>query len=181
MAAACAFLSACATSLAPHQQTFENVQLLRGDDIPQMALGTFGLAAGLPAGMDRSLGIRADSVKPPEGSTFSGYLRQALEAELTGAGKLNPSAPTVISGDLTQSAVSTSGQNSKGALGARFHVTRGGATVFDKELVVSGEWPSSFFGAQAIPEAMIQYNAFYPKLVTKLLSDPDFRQAVKTQ
>ena len=181
MAMACALASACASSLAPHQQTFDNVRLLQGESVPAMALGKFALAEGLPASMDKSLGVRADSLKPPAGYTFSGYLKQALEAELTGAGKLNPAAPIVVSGDLTQSAVSTSGQNSKGALGARFYVTRSGSKVFDKEVVVTGEWPSSFFGAQAIPEAMIQYNGFYPKLVTKLLSDPEFRQAVGAQ
>jgi hypothetical protein len=181
MAAACALLSACAVALTPHQQTFDNVRLLQGDTIPPMALGKFGLAEGKPASMDKSLGIRAESVKPPEGLTFSGYLRQTLEAELTGAGKLNPSAPIVISGDLTRSNVSTSGENSRGALGARFYVTRSGSKVFDKELVVDGEWPSSFFGAEAIPTAMNHYNGFYPKLVNKLLSDSEFRQAVGAQ
>lgn len=178
-AAACSFAVACATPLAPQQQTFENVQILRANDIPQMALGEFALAKGLPASMDKSLGIRAENVTPPSGLTFSGYLKQTLEAELTGAGKLNPSAPVVISGELTQSRVSTAGANSSGVLGARFLVTRNGVAAFDKELVVTEEWPSSFFGAEAIPAAMNHYNGFYPKIVTKLLQDPDFRTAVR--
>lgn len=178
-AAVCGLASACATPLALNQQTFENVQILRAGDIPQMALGEFKLAKGLPEGMDKSLGIRADSVTPPQGLTFSGYLKQALEAELTGAGKLNPSAPVVISGELTRSQVSTGGQNSTGVLGARFLVTRSGAEVFNKELVVTEAWPSSFFGAEAIPAAMNHYNGFYPKMVTKLLQDPDFRAALR--
>lgn len=177
--AACGLAVACATPLAPQQQTFENVQILQAKDIPQMALGEFKLAAGLPTGMDKSLGIRADSLTPPPGLTFSGYLKQTLEAELTGAGKLNPSAPVIISGDLTQSRVTTTGANSAGILGARFKITRNGATAFDKELVVNEEWPSSFFGAEAIPEAMNHYNGLYAKLVTKLLQDPDFRAAVR--
>ena len=178
-AVACSLAVACATPLAPQQQTFENVQILRANDIPQMALGEFTLAKGLPASVDKSLGIRAESVTPPAGLTFSGYLRQTLEAELTGAGKLKPSAPIVVSGELTQSRVSTSGANSTGVLGARFHVTRNGSAVFEKEIVVTEEWPSSFFGVEAIPAAMNHYNGFYPKIVTKLLQDPDFRAAVR--
>lgn len=178
-ALACGFAAGCSTPLALQQQTFENVQILAANDIPQMALGEFSLAKGLPASMDKSLGIRADSVTPPAGLTFSGYLKQTLEAELTGAGKLNPSAPVVISAELTQSRVSTTGANSTGALGARFRVTRNSAAAFDKELIVTEEWPSSFFGAEAIPAAMNHYNSFYPKLVTKLLQDPDFRAAVR--
>ena len=178
-ALACGLAAGCSTPLALQQQTFENVQLLAANDIPQMALGEFALAKGLPAGMDKSLGIRADSVTPPAGLTFSGYLKQTLEAELTGAGKLNPSAPVVISGELTRSHVQTSGSNSSGELGARFHVTRNGTAAFDKELVVTETWPSSFFGAEAIPAAMNHYNGFYPKLVTKLLQDPEFRVAIR--
>lgn len=174
-----AMTAACATPLAEHQQTFENVQILRADSIPQMALGEFKLAKGLPESMDRTLGIRADSVTPPQGLTFSQYLRQALEAELTGAGKLNPAASVVISGELTRSAISTSGSTSNGTLGARFHVTRSGADVYDKELTVTESWPSSFFGAEAIPTAMNHYNGFYPKLVTQLVSDPEFKRAVQ--
>lgn len=178
-AAACCLATACATSLAPQQATFENIQLLGAKDVPQMALGAFSLAKALPASMDTSVGIRADSVTPPAGLTFSGYLKQTLEAELTGAGKLNPSAPVVISAELTQSHVSTTGANSTGVLAARFHVTRNGAAAFDKELSVTEEWPGSFFGAEAIPAAMNHYNGFYPKLVTKLLQDADFRAAVR--
>jgi hypothetical protein len=181
LAAACALLSACATPLATHQQTFENVQLLRDDNIPQIALGKFGLASGLPAGMDKSIGIRAGGVTPPQGVTFSGYLKQALEAELSGAGKLNPAAPIVLSGDLTRSTISTLDSMSNGTLGARFYVMRSGAKVFDKELMVTEEWPSAFFGFEAINTATNHYNGFYPKLVTKLLSDPEFKKAVRAQ
>lgn len=179
MAAASILAAGCATPLAAHNQTFENVQLLRADDIPKMGLGEFKLAKGLPPNMDKSLSIRADSVTPPQGLTFSQYLRQALEAELTGAGKLNPAAAVVISGDLTRSAISTTGSDSNGTLAARFRVTRNGSPVYEKELEVTESWPSAFFGAEAIPTAMFHYNGFYPKLVTKLLSDQEFRAAVR--
>jgi hypothetical protein len=163
-----------------HQPTFENVQLLRGADMPEMALGTFGLAPGVPAGLDKSISIRADSMKPPGGS-FSQYLRQVLEAELSGAGKLNPAATITLSAELTKSEVSSNPPTGKGAVGARFKATRAGTIVFDREMAVSEEWPSEFFGVSAIPEAMNHYNGLYPKLVTKLLSDPDFRIAMKAK
>jgi hypothetical protein len=166
--------------MAAHQQTFENVQLLQSAEIPPMALGDFKLAAGKPAIMNKALSIRADNLKPPTGATFSQHLRQTFEAELTGAGKLNPAAPIVVSGELTRSEVVTNPPTGRAEVGARFKAVRSGVTVFDRELVVSEEWPSGFFGVEAIPEAMNHYNGLYAKLVTKLLSDPEFRQAIKT-
>lgn len=178
-AAVCALASACATQMAPQPPSFDSIQQLNGPDTPSMALGVFRLAPGLPAGLDKSITIRMSSLQAPGGGTFSGYLRQTLEAQLTGAGKLNPGADVVISADLTRSEVKTDPPTGSAAVAAHFSVTRSGQTVFDRELAASDQWPSSFFGAQAIPEGMNHYSALYPKLVATLLGDAAFRQAVK--
>lgn len=169
----------CATPpMAEQQPTLGNIQLLRGAEMPMLSVGDFALAPGVPAAVDRSIAIRANTLSAPAGS-FSRYLAQTLTTELRGAGKLDATAPTVISGQLTRSEITTSPPTARGTVGARFIVTRGGRTIYDSELTASEDWDSSFIGAIAIPAAMDRYTALYPALVTRLLSDPDFRSAVQ--
>lgn len=174
----CSLAAACATPMAEQQPSLTNIQLLRTGDLPSFALGAFELGPGLPARMDRSISIRADSVTAPGDGSFAHYLRQTLETELRGAGKLDPAANTIISGQLTQSHVST-GTPARGTLGAHFRVERNGQMLYDRELAVSDQWESNFIGAIAIPMAMDRYTALYQRLVTELLSDDAFRAAVR--
>ena len=179
LAIACVALSACATQLPAPTLTFDNVQSLRANNTPALALGEFTRGPGLSAAQDRSISVRADSLQPPSGTTYSAYLRSVIESELTGAGKLDPASPFLLSGQLTQSDVSTMGDESRGTLAARFQLTRGGAVVFDKEIVVAEQWPSSYWGVEAIPRAMNNYTGLYPKLFGALLADTDFQAATR--
>ena len=164
----------------PQQATFENVRLLQAPDIPQIAVGTFELAPGLPAQMDKTVAIRLDSMKAPGGGSFSSYLRQTFETELTAAGKLNPQAAVSVSGQLTRSEIKTNPAG-EGLLAAKLKALRGGQVVYEKELTVSDAWEFQFIAAIAVPEAMNHYTALYPKLVAALFNDPGFRAAVKAQ
>ena len=175
----CAVAAGCATQLPAPAPTFDNIEQLRTTGIAPLSLGEFGPGPSLPSGRDRSVSFRAESLNPPSGGTFSSYLRETISAELTAAGKLDPSAHRVLSGQLVRSEVSTLGSESRGALGARFQLTRDGATVFDKEIVVEDTWPSSYFGAVAIPDAENHYSALYPKLFAALLADAEFRAAAQ--
>jgi hypothetical protein len=182
LAALALLLAGCATPpMAAHQPTLRNVQALRAADVPLIELGAFELAPGRPARMDRLIEIRASVLRAPNDGTFSSYLRQTLEAELQAAGKLAVDGDVVLSAQLTQSAIETSPPDSRGAVAARFVLTRAGAVVFDRELVAREEWPSSFIGAIAIPQAMDRYTALYPTLVTMLLTDPEFRAALRAR
>ncbi len=175
-------LTATACALPPmveQRPTLANLQTLRAKEIPGLAVGDFRLAQGLPARMDHAITIRASSLKAPGAGSFSGYLKQTLETELKGAGKLDAAAASTVRGELTQSQVSTGLPDSRGALAARFTVIRDGKTVYERELVVDKSWSSSFIGAIAIPEAMDRYTALYPDLVNALLTDPAFRAAVQ--
>lgn len=168
----------CTTAMAPQSPTLTNIQLLRAADVPTLSLGEFVLAPGLPARMDRSISIRADSVTAPGDGSFAHYLRQTLETELRGAGKLDSSAPTTIAAQLTQSRVTTALPRAEAILGARFMVTRNGTLIYEKELTVTDAWESNFIGAIAIPQAADRYTALYADLATALLSDTEFRAAV---
>lgn len=173
-------LTACAVpAMEPYQPTVANLQAARSRDIGPTRVGEFGLATGLPAAMDRGITIRASTLRPPTGDSFSKYLRDCLEAELKAGGKLEAASDVVISGRLTESKVSSATAGGAASLGATFTVTRAGEVVYEKPLRVDATWPSSFVGAIAIPEAMNQYNALYGKLVGALLTDEAFKAAVR--
>ncbi|MET0182805.1 MAG: hypothetical protein ABW199_07970 [Caulobacterales bacterium] len=176
---ALALTSACATTPMPMQQaTFANVQALRAEEIPPLTLGQFSLADGLPRRLDRSIQIRATTLRAPENGTFSDYLRKTLETQLHAAGKLEAAGPVVVSAQLTQSFVTSDGPTGNGVLGARFIVRRNGNVIYDQELIVRDEWPTSFIGAIAIPAAMDHYTALYPTLVQSFVTDSRLRQAL---
>lgn len=163
--------------LPQHAATLENIQAIRAAGIPNVSVGPFALAPGLPEDMDRSIGIRAVSVSSPDGS-FSTYLRQTLITELTAGGRLDPSSPIVIGGQLSESRVETGISEAHAVLGANFAVTRDGKIVFNKAFEVHDDWQGDFLGAVAIPAAMDHYTALYSRLVGALLMDNEFRAAV---
>jgi hypothetical protein len=144
-----------------------------------VAVGSFALAPGKDAGIDKGLDLRSNTVSSPVQGSFAQYLKENLSVELSTAGLLDPASKTVVSGLLTDSLLDASMSQGKGSLGARFSVTRAGAKVYDKELKASSTWESSFVGAIAIPAAVNNYTALYRELVAKLLDDPAFRSAVK--
>ena len=170
---------ACSTALPAPSATFENITRIRSLDLPPVALGSFVRGESLSAAQDRSLQIRADSLKPPTGESFSTFLRQTFEAELTAADRLDPDSSNILSAALTRSSVFTAGATSRGELGAIFTLQRYGNIVFEKELIVNEEWPSAFLGAVAITDAANHYTGLYAQLVNAVLKDEDFLIAVR--
>jgi hypothetical protein len=90
---------------------------------------------------------------------------------------LTESASSVVSGELTGSMLEESLKDSKALLSARFVVTCGGKSAYDRALAVETTWESNFMGAIAIPRAFDNYASLYQRLVEKLLSDKDFANA----
>jgi len=167
----------CAQSLGAHQVTLEAVQALRADGVPTMRVGTFALAPGRNASMDKGVIIRSVNLTSPDGGSFAVYLAKALETDLRAAGKFDENSPLVVQGLLTDSNVNAGISAGDAVLGARFSLLRSGNAIFEKEITVRSNWDSSFIGAYAIPEAMHQYSALYDKLVLQFLTDADFRRA----
>lgn len=156
-----------------------SVESLRGASLAPATAGSFSLAAGKPAEMDRTLGgLRGSSVGPASGS-FAQQLKDQLIADLRAAGLYDEASKIVIDARLTDSRVDAAIGTGTGRLAAQFIVRRGGQTVFDKEVAVDAQWESSFVGAVALPAAINQYTAFYPALTRKLFADADFRAALK--
>ncbi len=156
--------------------SLETLQVLRQAEIPALALGEFTTAKGLDA---RNINIRGSTMHPAKGSTFAGFLKETFATELRAAGKLDPAAPLVLSGELTESRAGENLASGTAALGARLTLLRGGKPVFSKPYRVETKWKSDFIGAIAIPDAFRNYNSLYAMLVRQALSDPEMVAAMR--
>jgi hypothetical protein len=173
-------LVGCASGpIGPHQPSMETIQSLRQPGIGMVSVGEFVPAATLKAGRDQSVSVRGSSLKSPSANSFSAYLKEALIQELRSAGKYDPAAGTIISGQLTQNELNAAGVSKADAtVAAQIAVARSGANVYDKQITATHEWDSSFIGAVAIPEAINQYTQMYTRLLDMLFADEAFRKAI---
>lgn len=170
-------LGACALAPVPAPQaTLSNIEAIRAGGVGPMQVGEFIPGPGSPTAMDRKITIRAGSQAPPDGS-YAKLLGETLAAELRGAGKLDPHSTLVVSGIVTKTHVDSAMPDATAELEAHFILKRDGAAVFDKTLDVQSTWKSDFMGAVAIPDAFNHYNALFPEIVSKLLSDAEFKAA----
>ena len=174
-------LAGCAMpEVPPAPASIAAVDSISASGIPPATVGEFGLAPGLPHGLDTGVGIRGGVIRPA-GGTFSHYLRDTLQAQLSASGRFDAKSPLSISGKITRSSASSGvGENSgHGILGADFVVKRGEVEVFHKEYTAEAHWNSSFIGAVAFPEAEQGYMGLYTDVLVQLFRDPDFRKAVR--
>lgn len=159
------------------QASIENIQAAKASGIAAANVARFSFAEGKDPAMDLSVGVRATTLTAPQGS-FARYLQETLETELRAAGLLDPSSEALIEGTLTDRQLEPSIGQGSGRLAARIVVKRRGQVAFDREVAVDATWESSFVGAVAIPAAINEFTALFRKLVSKLLTNPDFRAAM---
>lgn len=172
------FLSGCAQiPLGQPTAKIEIIEKARGSRTAPVNVGVFKPDPKLGADNDRGINVRSNTVSSPVEGSFAQYLRETLLADLKASGLYDANSPAILSGFLTESILDTAIETGRANLGARFVLTNGGKTVYDKELKVSSSWPSSFVGAIAIPEGINQYSSLYHRLVGELLSDPDYQKA----
>ncbi|MDB5432044.1 MAG: hypothetical protein JWP35_3160 [Caulobacter sp.] len=172
-------LSACAMApLPPPQATLDNIQAVRAANLPLMAIGSFTPAPGHPTQMDRAVVIRAGSQAAPGGS-YARYLGDTIAAELSGAGRLDPTSGLVVSGVITDTYLDSNMSTARAALSARITLTRAGRVVYDKTLSAQSSWEGNFMGAVAIPDAFNHYTGLFQDLAGKLLADPEFQKAAR--
>ncbi|WP_345532832.1 hypothetical protein [Viridibacterium curvum] len=179
LVAASILTTGCAQiALNQPKASIDNTQKARSANLAPAAVGKFVVDPTKSADLDTSISLRGSNkaISPVNGS-FAQYLQATLTEELKTAGLLDPNSGAVISGFLTQSSVESFGTG-KGVLGARFVVTRGGATRFDKELVATSTWETSFVAGIAVPAAANEYEGLYRKLIGILLDDADFKKAL---
>lgn len=172
-------VAGCTATASPPDTSIRAVRAASVADFPPIALGAFTPSPALPRGADRAVGLRAMTVKPPNGRSFSQFLGETIEVQLRLAAKLDPASPITLSGSMTEIAANTRIGRANGAIAATFRLTVGGRVTFEKTLRAEGEWDSSFIGAVAILNAEREYTALYPKLVETLFEDADFRAALR--
>ncbi len=161
---------------SPHA-SMDDIRTLRGADFRPVIVAEFRPAPNLDKGADASVGVRAITLTAPHGS-FSGYLKETLETQLSAAGLLDSRADRIIEGQLTDRQLDAAVGTGTGRLAARIVVRRAGRPVYDREVAVSSSWESSFVGAVAVPTAINEFTALFHKLMEKLVADPDFRRAL---
>ena len=173
-------LCGCAVNeIAAPEPVLDDVQIVRAEGLPSMNVGDFTPGPGAPTGMDKSIMARA-GVDPAPGGSFAKFLGDTLAAQLRAAGRLDPNSDLVVTGLITDTHLATEQATSDGRLAARFTLSRKGQVVFEKTFAVKDAWDSDFVGSVAIPDAFNHYAALFPKLVTALLTDPEFQAAAKS-
>lgn len=178
-ATAALLLGDCAAGpMGAPRPSIENTARLRGARLAPVQVGRFSVDPGMPAALDRSLGIRGSTLQSPVKGSFARYLGETLRVELAAAGLADAAARTVLSGALSESRIDAAIGQGSGRLAARFVVTRAGAVRYDRTLMASASWESSFAGEVAIPRAAGQYQDLYRRLAAQLFDDPDFRKAL---
>lgn len=174
---AAALLSACAIKAPVYQPSIDNVEALKR--VPsKVAVGTFKIQPGAEGAS--SISLRGSPMSSPVGSDYAAYLAEALKRELVLAGKFDAASRIEIGGVLLKNDIAAGGvSTNSGEMQVRFTVTREGQSRYDRTLSTTLTWDSSFVGAIAIPKAQESYPRIVQKLISTLLADADFQNAVK--
>lgn len=166
----------CAMQAPRYQPSLDNVEALKKSSGPPVTVGAFGVQAGAGG----PIGLRGSPMSSPVGADYSAYLADALQRELTLAGKLDPKSKIEISGVLIKNDISAAGiSTNSGEIEARIVVKNDGTQRFDKVKRADATWDSSFMGGIAIPKAQAQYPLIVQKLLAAIWADADFQAAVK--
>lgn len=131
-------------------------------------------AAGEAAANDRGISVRLGTFRPPGNGSWADYLETTLRQQLEGSGRYQATSPIRIGGIITENR----SREGRSSLAVRFTVSRGGRLVYDRLQRAESSWNSSFVGFLAYERALGNYTSMYPKVVSKLFDDPDFRTAV---
>jgi hypothetical protein len=173
-----ALATGCAMQAPPYSPLVDNAEALRKGGAPAVAVGTFTVQPGL--GGASSIGLRGASMNSPVGSDYAAYLADALQRELSLAGKLDPKSRIVITGVLLKNDIAAGGiSTNSGEIEASFVVVNDGQERYRRTHRAEASWDSSFVGAVAVPRAAAQYPLLVQKLLGQLFSDAAFAAALR--
>ena len=180
---ACALLAAlagagCSTMAPPYSASMADVQKLKDAGPIAAKVGTFASSSD-PANAN-PITLRASSMTSPYGNSYAEYLAEAVKQELLLAGKLAPTADVEVSGVLLKNDISIASFSvGYGDISARFVVKKAGEVRYDQVKTAHTEFESSFAGAIAIPRGRDAYPQLVQSLLTTLLTDASFMEALK--
>ncbi len=169
-------ISGCASLVAPnYTPSTDNGNILNDLTSNKISVGTFTQAGSEV----NDFSMRGGNLVSPYNQSFSEYLSWALIEELKFAGIYDGKSKIRISGVLINNQVEAAIGTGTASITAKFVVRRNNKTIYDKQVLASHEWESSFAGAIAIPAAQNNYPIVVQKLLKNLFSDEDFVAAVR--
>jgi hypothetical protein len=166
-------LSGCSIMAPNYSPSVKSVQAIKNSGSAPVTLSK----ASVTKPTLNKVSLRGNQLKSPYGN-YSSYVEQALKKELGDAGLLDEKSKVVIGTVLTKNDIDPSMSKGVGNIAAIFSVTNDGKKVFEKEITAHEEWPSSFVGAIAIPNAANAYPTLVNHLITNLFNDKDFLKAI---
>lgn len=168
----------CAGPAPNYAPSIDNVEMLKKSGGGAAKIGVISVKADLVGG--KAMAMRANTMVSPVGESFGDYIAAALRQDLELAKMFNAQSGLEISGVLLRNNIDAGGfSTNAGQIEARFIVKRGDQVRFDKVKRVDHQWDSSFAAAVAIPLAMNNYPVMVQKLISTLVSDPDFVQSLR--
>ncbi len=169
-------LSGCSMMAPNYQPDLELVNEMKDFDLAKMKTGGF---SGDEAQVTK-ISLRGSALNSPYNAKYSDYLKVAVAEQLKQANVWDENSTIVISGELLKNSLNGNGISTGEAdIGALFVVTKDEQEVYRKEHLIHHEWPSSFVGAIAIPNAVNAYPVAMQKLMRAFLLDPDLIAALK--
>lgn len=176
---ACVLTGGCSIKAPAYHTSIDNVQTLQGFGPAKLSVGSVKADDKTGSNLDY-ISARGLQFESPYADGYAGYLREALRADLSAAGRFDAAAPRVIDAVLIANRLDASGINTAEAeIAARFSLTEGGRVLYQKEHAAKHRWDSSFLGALAAQHAMNNYGATMQKLIGRLFADPEFAAAAR--
>ncbi len=168
----------CATHARDYSPSVDNVMTLKKNNMATSNVSFITVAASGEGGT--SLKLRANTMVSPIGNNFGDYIANSLRQELELAKLFDPKSGTIIYGELLRNEVDASSFSAGvGQIEVRFFAKRDGQVRFNKVIRIGHQWESSFAAAVAIPNAKKAYPEMVQKLITVLITDADFVNALK--
>jgi hypothetical protein len=172
------FMSGCTMNAVQYQPDFNLVSELKDQNIRSISVGD--ISNKEPA-LNR-ISLRGSPMVSTYSNSYADYLEAAIKEQLLQSGLYEESSTIEISGELLENKVSVASFSIGTAnISARFIVKNSENIRFNKIVAIEHQWPSSFVGAIAIPNAQNNYPLAVQKLINKLMSDSEFISAVSVE
>jgi hypothetical protein len=160
-------LTGCVTqAMPPYQASLTNQLTL--SRLPQLAMYSVTSEEDHPADVQTKL--RNVLITAPQGNSWSSYLKDAIQTELTKSGNYKPDATRSIKAELLEFHVA----DGHADLAAHFVVECDHVVCYDKVLRAHSRWRTSFLATIAMPSAYNATGAIFQDLLRSFFEDPDF-------
>jgi PBP1b-binding outer membrane lipoprotein LpoB len=159
------FFTGCATMQAPpYTSPYEALDKLKRQKITNVSVGVFQPSD--PEDPLNRISLRGASLISPN-ETFAKYLEESIRSDFKEIDRYEANSKTLIEGTILKNDIDIS-SISKGysVIEIRLIIKKQGKIAFEKNYSANTEFESSYAGAIAVENALVEY----PRLVRKLLS-----------